>query len=153
MHNHTLPRLIFCQAHSLTKWKEGCDYGYVGWVEGKQQLLLFLLFQTWYYPKEESTKWHCIPPAGKSAELVMGNCEHWADIVPQWPERVNALSRSSNLQLGRIWALRGRLNRSIFIHCEFNDRSSLLWSKLTHQIMHSDNWITNPLTYCRISAM
>lgn len=42
--NHTPSKLIFCQVHSLAKWKEDCDYGYVGWVEGKQQLLLFAPF-------------------------------------------------------------------------------------------------------------
>jgi hypothetical protein len=118
---------------------------------GKQQLLLFIPFQTRYYLKEGSTEWHCISPAGKSAALLMGSCEHGADIVPQWPEWVNALSRSSHLQRARIghWEADWK---GPFLHCDFNDRSSLLWSKLTHQIMHSENWITNPLTCCRLSA-
>lgn len=81
------------------------------------------------------------------ASLLLGRAQNWSWAIvstelTQYPGDPNELMLCPEALIynqEEFGALRGRLNRSIFTHCDFSDRSSLLQSKLAHQIMHSDN--------------
>lgn len=81
------------------------------------------------------------------ASLLLGRVQNWSWAIvsaelTQYPGDLNELMHCPEALIynqEESGALRGRLNRSIFTHCDFSDRSGLLQSKLTHQIMHSDN--------------
>lgn len=77
------------------------------------------------------------------ASPLLGRVQNWLWTImsteltqyPGNPSEFNHCPEALIYNQEESGALRGRLNRSIFTHCDFSDRSSLVSSKLTRRIM------------------
>lgn len=84
-----------------------------------------------------------------TACLLPGGLQNWSRAIvnteltqcPSDPHDWSSVQQAGG-QAGRIGALRGRLNRFIFTHCERSDGSSVLASELTHQAVPPEHEVT-----------
>lgn len=91
-----------------------------------------------------------------TACLLPGGLQNWSRAIvsteltqcPGDPHDWSSVQQAGG-QAGRIGALRGRLNRFIFTHCERSDGSSVLASELTHQAVPPEHEVT---TQCPAAA-